>query len=346
MKLLSIELNNFQAHEKTVVVFSPTITTIKGPTDVGKSAILRALRWVCLNDIAGDEFIKEGEKKTIVALELNVDGGGKEIVRVRSAGGAINTYELDDEEYKAFGQGVPSDVVKLLKLNEINFQGQHDSPFWFNETAGEVSRRLNAVVDLTVIDSALSSIASEVGTARSRVALTTERLTEAKNDYENLKPQEARIEQFTFLKEHHDRLDKIKENHNRLETLVERARHGRDQVKELEERTADGEGVLTAAKEALDCSRQVNTLDRILTDILIQEGKAQPPPNFKPIEGLFDDWQVCDEKAKELSRLVESATRASATVDNTVKALETAEKRFHQETKGKKCPLCEQIIEA
>src|SRR6266480_1075955 len=100
MRLLSIELNDFQAHKKVLVELSPTITTIRGPTDTGKSAILRALRWACLNDIAGEEFIREGQKQTTVIVRVQAGDVERVIRRIRSTGGVVNTYELGGEEYK------------------------------------------------------------------------------------------------------------------------------------------------------------------------------------------------------------------------------------------------------
>ena len=145
MQLASIQLVDFQAHKRLAIDFAPGITTIIGPTDRGKTAILRALGWVAQNNMAGEEFIREGAKETRV--ELVVLDGKKLRTIVRTKGKA-NTYSLDGKEFVSFGQGVPRDVAQLLQLNEINFQGQHDAPFWFAETAGEVSRKLKRLLTL------------------------------------------------------------------------------------------------------------------------------------------------------------------------------------------------------
>src|SRR6185503_10180498 len=113
MKLESLKLENFQCHGSTTISFSPTITTIKGPSDVGKSSILRALGWICLNNIPGEEFIKEGEKETGVTLDIST-GKGEDWKIVRIRGKHTNTYELDGEEFKAFGTSVPQPIADLL----------------------------------------------------------------------------------------------------------------------------------------------------------------------------------------------------------------------------------------
>lgn len=344
MKLLALKLNDFQAHKETLIEFSPTITTIKGPTDVGKSSVLRALRWICLNDIAGDEFIREGQKKTIINLQIQDQKKKRKIERIRSSGGSINTYELDGEEYKAFSTSVPSDISKLLNLNEINFQGQHDGPFWFNETAGEVSRRLNTVVDLTVIDLALSNVASEVRRAQEKKIFIEERLVEVKDELEKLKSQRARVDEFKSLKDIHDRFENLEARSVLLESFIGRIRSRRDHSKELEEKTSYGEELLSFAKEALGHSESLESLSELLIQIDDCQSKAKPPADFSGVEKVFDEWMDLEGQTKSMVDLVSDVSKAELSSRESVMSLEFIEKRFHQETKGKRCPLCRNVI--
>lgn len=193
MRLLSIILRDFQVHPLLKLQLDPAVTTIKGPSDRGKSSILRALRWTCLNDFAGDAFIRTGADSTKVTLQIEDHRIG------RGKGKIGNLYVFDGKKFRAFGQGVPDPIRKVLSLSEINFQGQHDSPFWFNETAGEVSRRLNAVIDLSVIDASLAYIASELRKAGDRRGLCEERLTEAKTALQELEPLRERVQEYERL---------------------------------------------------------------------------------------------------------------------------------------------------
>ena len=102
--------------------------------------------------------------------------GGREIQRQRSA--SNNSYGMDGVEFKAFGNDVPEDIARVLNVSELNFQGQHDAPLWFTESAGEVSRRLNYIVDLSQIDSTLSAIDSIVREQRWLVQLSETKKSE------------------------------------------------------------------------------------------------------------------------------------------------------------------------
>lgn len=167
-----LTLENFQKHRSFKLKLSPHVTTIIGPSDIGKSAIFRALGWIVFNRPAGDDFIHEDFDTASATLHVD----GHEIGRTK---GKRNVYTLNTEEFVAFGQDVPEPVSTILNLSKINFQAQHDSAFWFSESAGEVSRQINQIVNLKVIDSTLSSIASSLRKSRVEMEVCESRLEAA-----------------------------------------------------------------------------------------------------------------------------------------------------------------------
>jgi exonuclease SbcC len=58
-----LSLRNFQSHRETDLEFSPGLNIIVGPSDQGKSAIIRALRWLFYNEPRGTGFIRVGETR-------------------------------------------------------------------------------------------------------------------------------------------------------------------------------------------------------------------------------------------------------------------------------------------
>lgn len=175
MSIDTLEITNFQNHEYLKITFDPELTTIIGPSDVGKSAILRALRWVCLNVPSGVAMLKDGSDGSECALSID----GHIIDRLRKSDGT-NTYKLDGQEYKAFGTGVPDAIQKLLCVDSINFVGQKEPDFWFSLSPAEVSRQLNAVVDLGVIDEANENIGKRMWQCQEAVRVTTALLDDLK----------------------------------------------------------------------------------------------------------------------------------------------------------------------
>lgn len=152
--LKTLKIENFQSHERTELHLHPGVNVICGRTDGGKSAILRAVRWVIENRPQGDEFRSWWGGDTKVALLTTDD------VRVeRGKGKSSNWYDLNIDEddplhFEAFGPSVPNEIIQALKLTDVNFQWQHDRAFLLSESAPEVARRLNKVARIEDIDAA------------------------------------------------------------------------------------------------------------------------------------------------------------------------------------------------
>ena len=75
---------------------------------------------------------------------------------------------------------MPQPVADLANVGDVNFAGQHDGPFWFLLTPGEVSKRLNDIIDLSAIDASLAEAASRVRKAKAAVEVCTDRLAKAR----------------------------------------------------------------------------------------------------------------------------------------------------------------------
>lgn len=148
-----LELTNFQCHQ-TFAVDLESVTVFVGATDRGKSTLCRAVRWVCMNEGSAASLTRHGCEA--VAATLVVDG--QPIVRRRDKTG--NHYEFGGVSFAAVGRAVPQAIESFLNVTDINFQGQHDSPFWLGASGGAVGRELNAVVDLGVIDQAMTNAAA------------------------------------------------------------------------------------------------------------------------------------------------------------------------------------------
>lgn len=171
-----LTLFSFQTHRKLVITFDPYVTTIVGTNDVGKSTVVRALRWLFLNQIepnaeAAIHWDYEGTR-----VKLEIDGHTIARSRIKSE----NLYTLDGKKFKAFGSSVPDQISKLLNVGNENFQQQLDTHFWFANTPGQVSKALNRIVNLEVIDRTQGNIASELRRARAVVEVSEQRLALAR----------------------------------------------------------------------------------------------------------------------------------------------------------------------
>jgi DNA repair protein SbcC/Rad50 len=265
MKFKVLTVRNFQCHKRIVLEFAPTITTLVGPTDAGKSALLRALRWTCLNDFVGSDFIREGAAATGIKLVFRHRKEDHTITRKK--GERLNTYALDEKEFKSFATNVPEDITQALQLSPINFQSQHDSPFWFTESAGEVSRRLNAVVDLSVIDTVLSKVASVLREAESMVRVSEQRQRDLDETQKELEPQLERITHYEKLQEQNEAHRQKIKNTDRLASLLD----GVGEYSARIQRPPDFAPIAELYQRSGSLRQKVSRLDNLLEEITEME---------------------------------------------------------------------------
>jgi len=155
--LREICLRNFQKHKDFRLLFDPGVNTIVGPTDIGKSSVVRAIRWVVFNRPLGDFFITRGEKFCSVSLYFLGEG---EVVREKGEG--INRYVLSSNGDKlildSVGTDVPIKVRNFLRMGDVNFSLQHDPPFLFGLSGGELTRRLDDYFGLSEIEGIVNEV--------------------------------------------------------------------------------------------------------------------------------------------------------------------------------------------
>lgn len=160
-----VVIENFQSHEYTELEYDPALNVIVGPSDQGKSAIIRAIKWVLFNEPRGAEFIRHGAKLARVTLMM---GNGYNIVRERSA--SKNRYTVTDPEgnssvYEGFGNEVPEEARKAHGISKVtidtdssvslNLGEQLEGPFLISETGSVRARAIGRLTGVHIIDKAI-----------------------------------------------------------------------------------------------------------------------------------------------------------------------------------------------
>jgi len=218
-KIKQLKLIDFQAHKSFVLDLDPLVTTLCGKSDIGKSSIIRSIRWLALNRPAGDAFIRHGKSRTTAILRT------KDHSIYRKKGKGLNAYKLDDKELKAFGVNVPSEVQELLKLGDVNFARQHEAPFWFMKSPGEVSKELNSIINLGLIDKTLANLASRLRETRAEATVSESRLAESRTEREQLAWVKEADAELKVVEKQENVVKQLKEKltamHILLETILE-----------------------------------------------------------------------------------------------------------------------------
>lgn len=175
IKFKSIRLENFQSHVDTTIELKDGLNVFIGPSDSGKSAIFRGVRWALFNEPSGTFFIRNGSKEARVTITFK---DGRILVRGRSV--SCNYYELHDSKGKvrleSFGQGVPKEVVdftniRKIELNNgevytISMQGQLESPFLLTATSAQKAAAIGRLSGVHILDHAIKDIARELANSK------------------------------------------------------------------------------------------------------------------------------------------------------------------------------------
>lgn len=161
-RITKVVLHNFRSHDDTEVDFTD-FTTITGPTDAGKSAIIKGIVWALYNEPSGDRMIQWNKKEGFA--EVHFDDGS--FIR-RSREGSTNFYRLTDPsgkvaELESFGMG----TVKMVEefhgmpkvdlfgyLQSMNVCSQFEAPFFLSESPRKRASMIGHIAGTDIIDKA------------------------------------------------------------------------------------------------------------------------------------------------------------------------------------------------
>jgi len=333
-----IIIKNFEAHKKFRTKLDPHITSFTGATDAGKSTIIRAIQWVVMNRPLGDSFIRDTNKPAFVGIRTE-----KGTVS-RKKGKGINQYKINGQTFEAFGQNVPDEVTSFLNMQELNFQFQFDAPYWFMISPAEVSKQLNQIVDLEIIDSTLSRLAGKARNGKAEVKVSEERLVQIEAEVGNLSFAKPMFREYDTLEEVETRLNEAQDYFTALNSDISDIERYTAKYKTLRGAHSDGEKVAKIADEYLNLSREVDSLSRSISDLEKSTSEADAElPNLKPLEDIAGQRDELQTYCKELLAIVKQLEIEEEMKCPREEKIQSAKKEL-KKLMGKTCPLCNQPI--
>lgn len=335
-----IHLKNFQGYSEFKLELSPTVTTIVGDSDRGKSAVLRALRWVAMNKPTGTSFIKHGEKQCTATARID----DIDIRRLRSK--AENLYQMRQkskvQKFASFKNDVPGPIADLINIGPINFQGQHDAPFMFSLTAGETSKALNQIVDLSIIDRSLSFLASNLTSAKQEQTTLSKLWEEAvaevnKLAYVNrLDADYSKIEKLDKSINHQS--NEIEDLHDDIEYLVHMHKESSQNANCIEAGTV----IIKRAEAVHAQAKIIARLTALITDVeQCEKSIGIEIPDITALDKHFAAAALCRETYRRAGGVYHSARDQFLGVTELVAELESMQEQL-TDAMGDTCPLCGQ----
>lgn len=272
---MTLKIKNFQGHVDSELDIIQGINSIIGPSDSGKSSVIRAIGALVNN---GKMDRRHKSKETSVEWR-----GCK---RTRSS--AKNEYEVDGEVYKAMRTSVPKALTDTLRLGPVNFRSQHQPYFLLAESSGAVAREMNKLADLGMIDFVSTNLKSEL-------RIYTEKLKGVEDDItqkrQKIKALEWSLDADRDLRE----IESVRGRAEDYERNVTELGHLLDAVEEIDKRLAKFPSTDPAPYRMLQheiAERDTSGLKKILDDIdEYQQILSTCPPIESDLE-LFRTLQI------------------------------------------------------
>jgi len=337
----TLTVRNFQKHRKLTIDFDPKVTTLVGPSQAGKSGIIRSLGLICLNNW-NKAYLRHGKK----ALKVQLIVDGKKIVREK--GNKVNRYVFEGKELKrdlSSGNSVPPAVADLLNTGQENFQKQFDPHFWFSDTPGQVSKSLNKIVDLSVIDSTLTAATSAVKATKNVLEVCEHRANQAEIAIGDLKWVPEFVKEYKQLLALAESRDSLASSVRFLRSLIANVRSHSATAEIATEAKLDAKKALGRAKRARELSEQRKELHKLVSglkdlDVLLNTGV----PDVGNLSYIRKSADKVAENRRELEFLIGELKKAEKEECLTGEEVQHATSELNRSIKGKRCPLCNQKL--
>ena len=215
----SLQIKNFQSHKNTKLEFSEGVNVILGPSDSGKSAVMKALKWAINNRPSGDKICSwwGGETEVKILTDEGIITRKKDKSDEYRLGDPLGEYK--DLIFKAFGLTVPEEISSTLNISEVNIQNQADAHFLISKTPGEVAAHFNKVARLDKIDIATNNVNSWLSHLRNDIGSVAVKGRASFGLVKQLADAKEGLEKFAYLQKMEIDLEVLEELANQLKSI-------------------------------------------------------------------------------------------------------------------------------
>jgi energy-coupling factor transporter ATP-binding protein EcfA2 len=190
---VQLDVRNFQSLED-ISLEVRGLTVIVGPTNSGKSALVRALSSALFNR-SGSHFLRKGEKETTVEVQgLPTTGEPVDVTWVK--GKKPTVFTVNGDEFRKVGKGTPEPLTsggyRDVELRDATLRpqvsGQHDGLFLGHATGSTLVDALAAASRLDIYSRAIELCTEDLRKAALDAKGTAVRAVEAESLLAGLQP--------------------------------------------------------------------------------------------------------------------------------------------------------------
>lgn len=360
--LKSLEIWNFESHEHTVVHFGTNFNLIVGPSNSGKSSIIRAASVVTANKWSKEQ-VRNGYE--YCRIKLTTDRGWVECER----GEKVNRWRVFDgndiQEYKNVGTGVPDTVPQVLGMCEQdrgevkempNFMFQLDKHYMLAEIDGKkatsnlVARMMDNAIGLGGMEDLIKVLSTDLTRDKKWLTEKQSEIVELKTQiidnviFDNYKKS---VEGLTTLYTQMQDMETDLQEANRLKADLDRITNDLSRLVQLPKPNSQD---LTNALQSLKMLKNKIALCEDILSIMqtLECIKSLSIEDLNSITALYGDLKVLGDKIKKAEQKLIEARMIWKRIEAEKKAFKENTQKYailqkdYNELKKKLkiCPLC------
>lgn len=224
--IVKVKIKNFQSIENCEFdIPEKSFTCIVGPSNIGKSAIRRALCCLLYND-SDASYIRKGTKECSVEI-LFEDGLKIRWFRSESNSGC---YEINGEVFNKLNKSIPKPILDkgfkelILSKDKVNVQiaSQFSNIFLLNDSGSRVTEVFSNLGNLNRIITASKACSYDLKNNKNKISVRKEDLVLIKEKIKSFKNLDETVNSVEIIKSGFDALKKLKEKLGILRVLNEK----------------------------------------------------------------------------------------------------------------------------
>lgn len=174
---MEIKIKNFNCIEDITLNFNPGFTILQGPSNSGKSSIIKAIENTIFNQ-SGTTNIRQGQDNYIVGIKK----GDQTVSLIK---GKNSKYKVNDQIYEKFGVNQLPEVADALNIREtilggekvrLNFSRQMSYPFLLDKTPGQMYRFIVDSSESESLSNVLKDISKDIKDSEKSIVQNDARL--------------------------------------------------------------------------------------------------------------------------------------------------------------------------